>query len=86
MRRDCPTLHGYPGTCRGTGRQTFNIAPTIRPTVAYRQLTSTNCKAMTQASVQLPRAQGEMNAMTLQEARASNAVVEGTICIFENIA
>jgi len=27
-----------------------------------------------------------MNALTQQEARASNAVVEGTICLFENIA
>ena len=41
---------------------------------------------MTQASVQQPRAQGRMNTVTPQEARASNAVVEGTICISENIA
>ena len=28
MRRDCPTLHGYPGASRGTGRPTMGIAPT----------------------------------------------------------
>ena len=41
---------------------------------------------MTQASVQQLRAQGRMNALTQREVQASNAVVEGTICLSRNIA
>ena len=41
---------------------------------------------MTQSSVQQPRAQGKMNALTQQEARASNVVVEGITCIMGNPA
>ena len=87
MRRDCPTLHGHPGASRGTGRPTMGIAPTAGgPTIAFRQPVNKTCTVMTQASVQQPRAQGRMNAITPQEARASNAVVEGTVCVSENIA
>jgi len=49
----------------GTSRRSFNMT---RP-------------AMTKSSVQQPRAQGKMNALTQQEARASNAMVEGITCI-----
>ena len=87
MRRDCPTLHGYPGASRGTGRPTMGIAPSAGgQAIAFRQPVNRTRTAMTQASVQQHRAQGRMNAITQQEARASNAVVEGTVCISENIA
>ena len=87
MRRDCPTLHGYPGASRGTGRPTMGIAPTAGGQAnTFRQPVNRTRSAMTQASVQQPRAQGRMNAITSQEARASNAVVEGTVCVSKNIA
>jgi len=41
---------------------------------------------MTQSSVQQPRAQGKMNALTQQEVRASNAMVEGITCIMGHTA
>jgi len=87
MRRDCPTLHGRLDASRGTGRLTMGIAPTAGgPTVVFQQPANKTRTVMTQASVQQHRAQGRMNAVTPQEARVSNAVVEGTICISENIA
>ena len=36
--------------------------------------------------MQQPRAQGRMNALTQQEVRVSNIVVEGTICLSGTIA
>ena len=87
MRRECPTLHGYPGASRGTGRPAMSIAPTTGgQATAYRQPAGRTRSATTQASVQQPRAQGRINAITPQEARASNAVVEGTVCVSKNIA
>ena len=87
MRRDCPTLHGYSGASRGTGRPSMGIALSAGgQATAFRQPFNRTRSAMTQASVQQPRAQGRMNAITPQEARASNAVVEGTVCVSENIA
>ena len=41
---------------------------------------------MTQGSVQQPRAQERMNALTQQEVQTSNTVVEGTIRLSERIA
>jgi len=41
---------------------------------------------MTQSLVQQPRAQGKMNALTQEETRVSNALVEGIIRILEHTA
>ena len=82
MQRDYLTLHGHPGASRGTSRQT----PGISATSAFWRPANTNRTAVTQASVQQPRAQGRMNTLIQQEARVSNAVVRGTICLDGNIA
>ena len=60
MRRDCPTLHGYPGASRGTGRSTMGIAPTAGgQATAFRQPVNRTRSAMTQASVQQPELREE---------------------------
>ena len=65
----------------------MGVAPTAGgQATAFRQPVNRTRSATTQASVQQPRAQGRMNAITPQEARASNAVVEGTVCVSKNIA
>ena len=63
------------------GAASFPVSqqPTRRPFNATRP-------AMTQFLVQQPRDQGKMNALTQQEARASNAMVEGITCIMRYTA
>ena len=41
---------------------------------------------MTQSSAQQSKAQGKLNALTQQEVRASNAMVEGITCIIGHTA
>ena len=86
MRKECPTLHGYPNLGIGTDRRTMGAAPfPVSQQPTKRPFNSTR-PAMTQSSVQQPRAQGRMNALTQQEAQASNAAVEGITCIMGHTA
>ena len=86
MRKECPNLHGYRSMGFGTERRAMSAALFSRPSGTFRRPFNTPRSATTQFSVQQPRAQGKMNALTQQEARTSNAVVEGITCIMGHTA
>ena len=72
---------GYGAERRVMGTTTFS-----GPQQSSRRPSNTNRLEMTQSSVQQPRAQEKMNALTQEEARVSSALVEGIIRILGHTA
>jgi len=66
---------------RGNGRPVARVITWCGPPNSFWQPTHTPRSAAIQSSVQQPRAQRRAFAMTHQETKASNAVVEGMVSI-----
>ena len=86
MRKEGPILQGYPSAGLGTERWAGGIVPFLRLLGTFRRPFNTPRSAMTQSSVQQPRARGRMNALTQQETQISNTMVEDTISLMGHIA
>ena len=86
IRKECPILHGYPMLGYGAERRVIGTTPFSGSHQSSRRPSNTNRLGMTQSLVQQPRAQGKMNALTQEETRVSNALVEGIIRILEHTA
>jgi len=81
LRKEYPILHGYRSLGYGAERRVIGTTSFSGPQQSSRRSSNTNRLGMTQSSVQQSRAQRKMNALTQQEARVSNALVEGIIRI-----
>ena len=60
------------------------VASFARPANTFKHPINTNTPAMIQSSVQQPQVQGRLYTLTQQDARASNAMVEGKVYLEGN--
>jgi len=79
MRRDCPTTRKSQEMSKGKGKLTAKVASLVESLNNLRRMVGAHRPTTTQSSMQQPRAQDRVFALTQQDAKASSAMVEGMI-------